>query len=188
MTRAHLTMSGLWDLGHKLYRTTPETFPAGFVSGDAFSDSTTTLQEPLSSPPLPEARPESLIPLTSLNPLRGHVAAIHGSLFFHLFDEEKQLELGRRLAALLSPEPGSVIFGGHYGRSEKGLRTEILGNWKEHTQFWHSPESWKEIWNGKVFKQGTVKVDVEWVEDASHFKELQKNGKVYYIKWCVTRL
>lgn len=178
----------MWEHGHRLYRTTPDTFPAGFVGGDAFNDKITSLQEPLSSPPPLETKPTSLVALTSLNPLRGHVTAIHASLFFHLFEEEKQLELARRLAALLSPEPGSVIFGGHYGRSEKGLKTEILGNGREHVQFWHSPASWKDIWNGGVFEKGKVKVDVEWLEDDSHFTELQKNGKIYYIKWCVTRL
>lgn len=178
---------GLWEHGHKLYRTTPAMFPAGFVAGDAFNEDITSLQEPCYSLP-PENRPESLTSLKSLIPLRGHVDAIHTSLFFHLFDEEKQLELARRLAALLSPMPSSVIFGGHYARAEKGLKTEILGNGKEHIVFWHSPESWKDMWSGNVFREGTVRVDVVWSEEESHFTELQQSGKLYYLKWCVTRL
>jgi hypothetical protein len=105
-----------------------------------------------------------------------------------LFSEERQLELARRLSVLLCDKPGSVIFGGHYVRAEKGLKKEILGNGREYMQFWHTPESWAEIWNGSIFREGTVKIDIEWSEDEEHFNELQRNGKIYYIKWCVTRL
>jgi len=178
-------LTGLWELGHRLYKTTPSTFPAKFIAGDAFDDNITSLIEPLSSPP--NSTRTSLTSLISLNPLRGHVDVIHGSLFFHLFDEGKQLELARRLAALLSPKPGSVIFGGHYGRPEKGSRMEDFGDGNPRIHFWHSPDSWAEIWNGKVFKEGEVKVDLTWAEDASHYIELQSE-KLYYIKWCVTRL
>ena len=88
--------------------------------------------------------------LTSLTPLQGHVSAIHASSLFHLFEEVKQLELGKRLASLLSPVPGSLLFGAHVGLPEKGIRN---GN-----KFCHSPESWKELWDGTIFPKGTVDV------------------------------
>ena len=62
--------------------------------------------------------------LSSLTPLQGKVSAIHTSAFFHLFPEEQQLALAHRFASLLSPQKGSIIFGQHGSRPEKGFRTE----------------------------------------------------------------
>jgi hypothetical protein len=95
--------------------------------------------------------------LTSLTPLRGHVSAIHASSFFHLFDEEKQLLLAKRLAALLSPRSGSVIFGSHGGNAEMGL-TDMPNSVGGH-MFCHSPESWRDLWDKQVFKKGSVRVN-----------------------------
>jgi len=47
---------------------------------------------------------------------------MYASLLFHLFSEEKQLHLLRALAGLLSPEPGSMIFGLHIGLAEASCR------------------------------------------------------------------
>jgi len=95
--------------------------------------------------------------LASLNPLRGHVSVIHVSAFFHLFKEETQLYLARAVGGLLSPQPGSIIFGSHAGSAQKCDRISILDG---STMFNHCPESWEELWNGVVFEKGTVKVDV----------------------------
>lgn len=113
---------------------------------------------------------------------------IHASLFFHLFDEKKQLDLARRVAGLLSPESGSMIFGGHYGRPEEGTRTEVLADGLIHTQFWHSPKSWKNLWEEQVFRKRSVRVEVEWTVDELSFMECARDGTFYYMKWCITRL
>lgn len=113
----------------------------------------------------------------------GHLSVIHASLFFHLFDEKKQLDLARRVAGLLSPQSGSMIFGGHYGRLEEGTRTEVLADGLIHTQFWHSPKSWKNLWEEQVFRKRSVSVEVEWAVD-----DLCLDGTFYYMKWCITRL
>ena len=140
----------------------------------------------------PETPVPNLSTLTSLNPLRGHVSAIHASAFFHLFSEEKQLELAKALAGLLSPEPGSLILGAHGGRPEKGERIEYRrpsshGN----RMFCHSPESWIEIWDGQVFRKGTVKVDARLVEVERRDLDqlaLAEQAKFYLLVWSVTRL
>lgn len=177
-----------WEWGHDLYRTSPATFPAAFVPGDAFDPQVLSCREPFYSAPS-TARPSSLASLTSLNPLKGHLSVVHASLFFHLFDEEGQLDLARRIASLLSHQRGSMIFGGHCGRPEKGTRTEVLSDGLVHTQFWHSPESWRNVWEEQVFKKGSVKVEVEWSID-SEFTFTNHTGKdsLYYMKWCITRL
>ena len=82
-----------------------------FVPGDIFDTNylafvPPTYEQPSTSTPVPSA-------LTTLTPLQGHVSAIHASMFFHLFDEEKQRALALRLAGLLSPRPGSMVLGRH---------------------------------------------------------------------------
>jgi len=179
--------SEFWEWGHDLYRTSPSTFPALFISGDIF-DPNVLSQDVLGSPAL---RPDNLSSLTSLNSLKGHVSAIHASLFFHLFDEETQLDAARRTATLLCPEKGSVIFGRHYVRSTQGTRTEVLADGTVHTQFWHSPESWRQLWEKQVFEhsRGSIRVEME-LEISTEYTvmESEKDAVLYMMNWCITKL
>ncbi|TFK40030.1 hypothetical protein BDQ12DRAFT_711486 [Crucibulum laeve] len=175
-----------WEHGHQLFRSTPTTFPVSFVGGDAFE---------LIAPHAPfyeelkTARPVDLQGLTSLTPLQGHVSAIHASRLFHLFDEERQLELARLFGSLLSPLPGSVIFGIHGGYPKKGLRVIAIG--EEVKMFCHSPESWKELWDGQVFRKGSVRVETRLEKvsrkDLNHLSEAGM-GEFYDMFWAVIRL
>ncbi|EMD41568.1 hypothetical protein CERSUDRAFT_110117 [Gelatoporia subvermispora B] len=176
-----------WQLGHELYRSTPETFPVPFVAGDAFDPTFLAPVAPFTAPP-PAPRPD-LRALTTLTPLLGHVSFIHAFAFFHLFDEAKQAQLARAVAGLLSPEPGSMIFGGHGGRPEKGYRTES-GTRRGTYMFCHSPESWKELWDGQVFPKGTVEVDAFLVERprADVNPNAAEDARFYHMVWSVTRL
>ena len=125
--------------------------------------------------------------LTSLNPLHGRVSAIHASSFFHLFNEEKQLDLARALAGLLSPVPGSMIFGVHIGALEKGFEPSISGG--DRRLWCHSPESWTELWDGLVFEKGVVEVQSKLV----HFQrrniqpDAPQDATVTILVWSVTR-
>ena len=171
-------------MGHKLFMTTPETFPVPFIQADAFNPAclapspipTTVPTEPL--PPLSE--------LKSLTPLIGRLSAIHTSAFFHLFDEAKQLELARRVGALLSPEPGSIIFGAHGGLPQKGIRDRK--NSHGIYMFCHSPESWKELWETQVFQPGQVKVDALLIEHPRNDILAGQIVSSYHLVWTVTRL
>lgn len=61
-----------------------------------------------------------------------------------------QLQVAHKLASLLSPESGSVIFGSHRGEKEKGWqRSRTRG--AELKIFCHSPVSFKEMWEKEVF-------------------------------------
>ncbi|KAK0220001.1 hypothetical protein IW262DRAFT_1272152 [Armillaria fumosa] len=164
-----------WDLGHKLFKSTPESFPARFIAADIL-ELKDLAKQPLASPP-------DLSKVQSLAELSGCVSAIRASSLFHLFDEQQQFELAKITAALLSSAPGSMIFGSHGADPTKGLRTETFGN-RTLSMFCHSPESWKALWDGGVFPEGTVSVDVS-------LKEIEVdgfNGKVYFLVWCVTVL
>ncbi|KAI0737401.1 hypothetical protein C8Q80DRAFT_1115292 [Daedaleopsis nitida] len=173
-----------WTLGHKLFNSTSETFPVPFVAGDIFDSAFLEPTPPLYAKPATSA--PRLSDVKTLSELRGHVSAIGLCAVFHLFStEEAQLQLARSLASLLSPEPGSMIFGWHNGLPEKGIK-------KGHSfdMFCHTPESWTELWDGLVFQKGTVKVDVKLVARSHIFL---KDGVVTeqenkYLDWVVTRL
>ncbi|TDL28238.1 hypothetical protein BD410DRAFT_782209 [Rickenella mellea] len=176
-----------WDLGHKLFKSTPESFPVPFLAGDIFDPAHLAPSPPSTKPPLGPA--PDLKTLTSLTHLHGRISAIHASAFFHLFDEAHQLQVARQLAALLSPEPGSLIFGQHVGALQMGFRRKM---------FCHSPESWKALWDGEVFEKGSVHVDAR-VRDVTRLTDpnsaigrnvrmLAGDGPVYLLEWCVKRV
>jgi len=171
----------LWSLGHELYNTSPDTFPAHFVGGDAFKPEILAVAPPstrTTGTPSPD-----LNNLTSLNPLHGRVSAIHVTAFFHLFKEDEQLHMARALAGLLSPEPSSVILGVHTGAREKVVVNQVFRN-VEVDMFAHSPESWIAMWDGEIFEKGMVKVEAE-------FREVIGGGsseRYPLLFWSVTRL
>ncbi|KAI0666276.1 hypothetical protein C8Q78DRAFT_1083215 [Trametes maxima] len=172
-----------WRLGHKLFRSTQESFPATFIPGDVFDPAHLAVTPPIystSSDPIPD-----LSTLSTLNPLRGHVSVIHASLFFHLFDEKKQANFARALAGLLSPLPGSMIFGLQAGARTKGDQYHTsVANGNTLSMFCHSPESWTELWDGQVFEKGMVDVKTKLV--TADYPGLQREG--FFLHWCITRL
>ncbi|KAH9466978.1 hypothetical protein Pst134EB_002015 [Puccinia striiformis f. sp. tritici] len=95
--------------------------------------------------------------LESLNPLEQKARFITCNSVFHLFDEERQTELARRLASLLNDqESGSTIFGTHRG------------------MFRHSPETWKKMWE-KIYQPGEARIQVELgpPEPITHLKDFK---------------
>ncbi|KAF5327732.1 hypothetical protein D9619_004536 [Psilocybe cf. subviscida] len=198
---AHANLeSEFWDYGHELFLSTAETFPAKFIAGDIFSPSILQPRDPfitndeivaVLSRPIP-----SLSDLNNLTPLQGKVSAIHVSAMFHLFSEEEQLALARLLAALLRPERGSIIFGQHAGRAEKGFRPHNRDP-LAHPMFCHSPESWKQMWIGQVFAgddtkgHERIKVEAELLEinrSDSCDGVTDADPKFFAMNWCITRL
>ncbi|KZT41365.1 hypothetical protein SISSUDRAFT_981979 [Sistotremastrum suecicum HHB10207 ss-3] len=141
-----------WELGHKLFKTTVDSFPVPFLAGDVFDPAFIAPAKPAIDR-LNGATPD-LSTLASLTPLTHRISAIHASSFFHLFNEEQQHVVAEKLAALLSPEPGSVIFGSHMGAFQKGDRLNGVGR----AIFAHSEDSWKDLWDGDIFPKGKVEV------------------------------
>ena len=111
---------------------------------------------------------------------------MHVSSLFHIFNEEKQLHLARALAGLLSPESGSVIFGRHVGNHEKGFISPPGHRGRQ--KFYHSPESWTELWDGVVFEKGVVAVQVELVQVGTKEPDESQTRTVPGLVWSVTRL
>ena len=190
-----LLLADFANLGHKLFKTTQETYPIAFIPGDVFDPNHLEIASPMAASAHwqastgSESKAPDLRSLTSLNPLHGRVFAIHASSIFHLFGEEKQLHLARALAGLLSPEPGSTISGLHIGAPEKkGFERTIMH--RDHHRMWcHSPESWTELWDGLVFEKGVVKVQTKLAH--MERKILQPDAPqdaITFLVWSVTRL
>jgi hypothetical protein len=173
-----------WQCGHDLFKTTPASFPAAFVAGDVFDDLMIAPRALFFEKP-DTPRP-ALNTLASLTPLQGHISAIHASSFFHLFDEARQEVLARRVATLLSPEPGSVIFGLHGGLPEKGFRAEIASR-PGRRMFCHSPDSWRKLWDGQVFSKGTAQVEAT-LKEYNRPGSWLDTGASYLLIWSVTRI
>ncbi|KAG6899164.1 hypothetical protein C0993_012724 [Termitomyces sp. T159_Od127] len=181
----HQNHTTYWNYGHELFRSTPETFPAVFIQGDAFDSTIISPREPFYAPEEPRLPDLPLKSLTSLAPLQGRLNVVYASSFFHLFDEAKQLQLARQLATLLSTAPGSMIFGSHRGEQEKGLST--VPHSSRRSMFCHSPETWKELWDGQVFKKGTVKVEAGLCQSVRS-DDIAVFGAQLILWWAVTRL
>ncbi|KAF8075125.1 hypothetical protein FPV67DRAFT_616072 [Lyophyllum atratum] len=179
---------GFWDHGHELFKSSPESFSAGFVAGDVFDSAHIAPREPFYNSNELETPVPDLQLLTSLTPMQGRISAIHASYFFHIFDEAQQLEVARRLATLLSPDPGSVIFGMHISQpGEKGLSTEVrsVSGW---SMFCHSLESWRTLWDGEVFTKGMVRVECGLQRVKRDASVAAPDAEFHEMWWCVTRL
>ncbi|PBK67609.1 hypothetical protein ARMSODRAFT_1020608 [Armillaria solidipes] len=172
-----------WELGHKLFKTTAETFPARFIPQDIFQ------LKGLTKEGVPSSIPK-LSQVQSLADLQGNISAIHTSSFFHLFDEEGQFEIAKIMATLLSSESGSMIFGSHVGRPEKGFRSEVASkSVQRRNMFCHSPESWRSLWDGEIFPKGSIRVDA-FLHDRNRYglDTVDPGAKTILLVWCVTLL
>ncbi|KAH9852583.1 hypothetical protein C2E23DRAFT_826204 [Lenzites betulinus] len=86
--------------------------------------------------------------ISDLAQLRGALTYVYTGALFHLFDEETQLGLARRVAVLLWRSRGAVVFGRHQGLREAGYIDDHLGR----TRYGHSETSWPRLWQ-KVFTE-----------------------------------
>ena len=184
--------SEFWDLGHRLFRTTPETYPVPFVQGDVFNSYFIKPAPPCyETPSTPRPDLKSLPEMKSLTPLQGHVSAISVSLFFHLFPKDGQIHAAKALASLLSPVRGSMIFGTHVSTND-GTSKEFPFT-ADKTIYGFGVEDWKRLWNGEVFKEGSVRVEAELQRInmskvyTDSFSQNALDGHQALV-WCITRL
>lgn len=88
--------------------------------------------------------------------------------FFHLFDWDEQVAIGKRIVSLLRPRPGSVLVGRQVGRIRNSEGPASEGAL---IKYYHNEESWKELWEVVQRETGTRwKVDAlgeSWGETAS---------------------
>ncbi|PIL30034.1 hypothetical protein GSI_07946 [Ganoderma sinense ZZ0214-1] len=183
---------GLYTEGHNLFRDTPDTFPVPFLQGDVLDPAFLAIAEPLptDSEAIPAESAPSLTGLTSLNPLRGHVSAIYLGKFLHVFDEAGQAHIARALAGLLSPEPGSILFGVQGALEERGpFNPAGSPDW---TMFCHSPESLGRLFEDAFGGPGRIRFESRMVEEPggpTYFDTWPGNKKPFTCQeWSVVRL
>ncbi|KAH9921694.1 uncharacterized protein BXZ73DRAFT_91724 [Epithele typhae] len=178
-----------WALGHKLFASTPETFPVPFVPGDAFDAGFLAPGPVATLASAPTGPAPALETLTTLTPLHGRVSAVSVCNVFHLFPaEEEQALLARALAPLLSAEPGSMLLGKQAAQRESGVHTQRSPSGEDVTMFFHNVESWTALWDGGVFAKGTVEVEARMVEPPV-WHQTETSRTVYCVmEWSVTRV
>ncbi|GJJ13705.1 hypothetical protein Clacol_007961 [Clathrus columnatus] len=172
---------GFFDIGHKLFKTTPKTFPLAFFEGDIF-DTEFTYPYPTTT------KIPNLSALENIGQLKGQVSVIHASSFFHLFNGEKQQELAHILAQLLLTQR-SIILGCQIGAptDEKALAT--TGDYFDKI---FSPKAWKELWIGKngPFKPDDVEIHANvrsFTVDEVLGATGTGDGEYYWLEWSVLR-
>ncbi|KAE9399597.1 hypothetical protein BT96DRAFT_820362 [Gymnopus androsaceus JB14] len=179
---------GLWDLGHEMFKSTPQSLPTPFIEGDIMSPDFLSPVPPFTKDAPPTRTIPSLDTITSLNDLRGHVSAVYTGAFFHLFSEMQQEQIAHALASLLSPEPGSMLLGVHGGKSTKGMWSPTGYEYK---MFCHSPDSWKELWE-RIFGKANVEIKAQLRREIGgdiFFDMYPGNKDPYHVmEWSVTRL
>jgi hypothetical protein len=159
--------------GHKLFNTSHETFPVPCIFGDIFDPLFLSLSESSQASTVtetPDLQKASFQPLThanlcslnTLTPLQGHATSISVCNLFPLFPFSVHLSLARRIASLLSPKKGAMIFGHQVGMPKKGVVKTI----RDSDSFCWDVEGWKALWaggdpEGSVFRMGEVEV---WAE------------------------
>ncbi|KAJ7845307.1 hypothetical protein B0H13DRAFT_2410081 [Mycena leptocephala] len=185
-----------WNFGHELFRSTPETFPVAFLAGDVLDRSFLAPAELQPTSTSPSAAPlPALSNITSLTTLNGHVSLLHISYVFHHFDEQKQTDLACSIAGLLSPLPGSMIFGSQVGKITAGPipRPPRHPDDEDLQMFSHSPESWTTMWEN-IFPKGTARVEAALRQrEECHPTELLPpvpggGGDDGVLTWSITRL
>ena len=112
-------------------------------------------------------------------PFKGRVSAIHAGSFFHLFNDDQQIELLKRCAKLLSEGKGSIIIGRQLGSKDpRNLRGD--------TFYVHSPQSWETVCK-EVFQGTAIKYRAELV---SFIKDLEPQVSPKYQEiasaWTIT--
>ncbi|KIK68597.1 hypothetical protein GYMLUDRAFT_153601 [Collybiopsis luxurians FD-317 M1] len=164
-----------WEVGHELFRSTPDSFPASFIGGDLFDD---VILTPLKAndPQNLDLQSVKLHDLKSLTPLQYRVSAIYACNFFHLFNAEKQFELAKRLASLLLPSSGSVIFGSHGVFPSQRLSVQPGG------PSFHTAESFADMWK-QVFDPDTV--EISWKIKSRPQRKFSALGRWDIIWWSV---
>lgn len=83
-----------------------------------------------------------------------------------------------------------MLFGSHGGEPVKGFRVHEVAKGGV-AMFCHSPDSWRELWDGEVFKKGSVRVDAGLISLGK--QEVQRLGggpdkEFFKMWWTVTRL
>jgi hypothetical protein len=126
-------------------------------------------------------------PESRLKELRGKVDVTYAGSFFHLFDWDNQVEVGKRVVELLRPEKGSLLLGRQTGTIKPGAYPNKTNRSGE--IYRHDPATFKRLWEEIGAITGTSwEVEaklVEFEDNTYHFGDA-KNRR--WIIFTVKRL
>ncbi|EJD41306.1 hypothetical protein AURDEDRAFT_186649 [Auricularia subglabra TFB-10046 SS5] len=170
-----------WTLGCDLFRDLPGTVEASFVARDLFADSAFTARGLKAKKPRYSFHPalggeDSIarcVATQSLEPIVGQAAAIHLSGFG---DISEDIMLLRSVYALLSSEPGSLLFG-EMEFEDRDARA-ALNRWRE---------MWKIIAGSDVKADCRVQSDVDEVDESFDGWDVMARP-TNLLTWSVRRL
>jgi hypothetical protein len=143
----------------------PPPRDAPFVEGDLLNEAFLP-RLPLSRAHAPSAEPIPIgdfAALTTLAPLQHRISTIFAERLFHLFPFAHQADLAARLAPLLVPKKGAMVFGQQWG----GRKFEATQDDESLDVFLHSEESWRAMW-AAAFPHRTIDVKTEVIPRASN--------------------
>lgn len=83
-------------------------------------------------------------PESRLKELRGKVDVIHAGSFFHLFDWDNQVEVGKKVVELLRPQKGSLLLGRQTGTIKPGASQYKINKGRE--IYRHDSATFKRLW------------------------------------------
>ncbi|PHH78468.1 hypothetical protein CDD80_6811 [Ophiocordyceps camponoti-rufipedis] len=128
-----------------------------------------------------------LDPESELRCLDGQISFINAQLFFHLFPRSQQIQLAKRLVALLDPTKDSLIVGRHLAHS-KVTECNLPGAGYLYV---HSQDSWKCLWD-EVGRLTRTLWDVEIVQEAREveacIKEATAGPEAYWMWFTIRKL
>ncbi|OAA74900.1 hypothetical protein LEL_06888 [Akanthomyces lecanii RCEF 1005] len=149
------------SLGYALFRDRDRLPPSSFIAADI------------------------LDPESALSQLVGKVDIIGASLFFHLFDYEQGVAIGKRLVGLLAPGGAKgLMTGGQVGGKEGFEKKSWLGQ----DLYVYSEDSWRRLWDEVGEATGTrweVTVREDKIVPTS---VLASNGHYFVMRWVVRQL
>ncbi|EOA81650.1 hypothetical protein ACJQWK_10524 [Exserohilum turcicum] len=96
-----------------------------------------------------------LDPASALVDFKAQFDMIYAGAFFHLWGYDMQISVSKAVAALLRPQPGSMIFGRQIGAVNAREEERAVG-----MMFLHNVESFKDMWR-KISDDLGVKFHVE---------------------------
>ncbi|KAL1861988.1 hypothetical protein Plec18170_000812 [Paecilomyces lecythidis] len=138
------------------------------------------------------------------NELMSKFTVIQIANFLHLFNYERQLQICCTVAQLLVAKPGALVIGRQLGSTNpREVELGLSGNRGSGARFWHSLETFRQMWAEVGEKTGTKwDVDVHFIELDEKKQEIvrqlrenaaaagaeRKQPQVNYFVFTVTRV
>lgn len=154
-----------FDLGYELFQDR-SSLQSKFIPADVFDDNSELIKS-----------------------LAGQIDIVNAASFFHLFNWDRQVLIGKQLIKLLQAQSGSLIIGRQVGSTDP-VDLDDKENAPEHYR--HNPQTWARLWNQIGDETGT-KWEVtsrfeEWAGADKLMKHYHDGLDTYKLRFVVRRI